>query len=388
MKKIEININIVRIVCLIFVVTGIATAAEMNNNMNVYVGTYTKGTDSEGIYRFSFDLETGKAGEVKAAAEIQDPSFLAVHPNLKYLYAVSETAFFKGKKTGSVSAFSVDKESGNLTLLNQQSSGGAGPCQLIVDSAGKNVLLANYTAGSFEVLPLLSDGSLGEPSCLLQQKDPAPGVELKTSHCHSINLDLAERYAIVADLGLDRVFFYRFDSGKGQLSPNEPASLFIEEKAGPRHFAWHPSGRFGYIINELNSTITLLLWDGGKGTLSKSQTLSTIPLGFTGKNYCSEVQVHPSGKFLYGSNRGHDSIAIFAIEAETGRLTALGQEATQGEYPRNFCIEPTGQFLLAANQNSDNIVIFRIDKNTGLLKATGQKVEVLSPVCIKFLPGR
>ena len=382
------QINIARIVCLIFVFTGITAAAEMSNNMNVYVGTYTKGTESEGIYRFSLNLETGRAGEVEAAAEIQDPSFLAVHPNQRYLYAVSETAYFKGKKTGSVSAFAVEKESGKLILLNQQSSGGAGPCQLIVDSAGKNVLLANYTTGSIEVLPILSEGCLGEPSCLIQHKDPELGVEQKTAHFHSVNLDSTESYAFVADLGLDRVFFYRFDAAKGLLTPNEPASLFIGQKAGPRHFAWHPSGRFGYIINELNSTITLVTLDAVKGVLNIKQTLSSLPAGFKENNYCAEVQVHPSGKFLYGSNRGHDSIAIFAIEAETGLLTALGYEATQGKYPRNFSIDPTGKYLLAANQNSDNIVIFKIDKNTGLLKATGQKVEVLSPVCIKFLPGR
>lgn len=359
------------------------------NSQNVYIGTYTSKTASKGIYGFRLDLGTGKLDAGELAGETTNPSFLAAHPNGRFLYAVGEIAEFQGARTGAVSAFAIDP-AGKLTLLNQQPSGGAGPCHLIVDSAGKNVLVANYTGGSIEVLPLGPDGRLGAPTCVIVHKDPDAGTSPKPRkpRCHSIHLDASQRFAFVADLGLDRVFFYRFDAAAGTLTPNEPAAVVLAAKAGPRHLAWHPSGRFAYVINELNSTMTALAFDADKGTLREINTLSTLPEGFAGTSDCAEVQVHPSGKFLYGSNRGHDSIAIFAIDERTGQIKPLGHEPTQGKVPRNFGIDPTGQYLLAANQDSNSIVVFRIDAKTGLLRATGQKVEVPAPVCVKFLPVR
>ncbi len=349
--------------------------------MNIYIGTYTKKTDSKGIYLFKLDLKTGRLNAGVLAAETANPSFIAVHPNLKYLYAAGE---LEGK-IGIVSAFAIDSKDGKLTLLNEQSSGGAGPCHLSVDKEGKNVLVANYAGGSIAVLPIGLDGKLAKASCTILHKDPEPGDKPRASHCHSINLDASGRFAFVADLGLDRVFFYRFDGVKGTLVPNEPASLVLEEKAGPRHFAWHPSGRFAYVINELNSTMTAVSFDAEKGSLRELQTLSTLPEGFTGTSYCAEVQVHPSGKFLYGSNRGHDSIVIFAIDEKTGLFKLLGFEPTQGSFPRNFGIDPTGQYLITANQKGNSIVVFRIDTSTGLLNPTGQKIGLPAPVCIKFI---
>jgi 6-phosphogluconolactonase len=359
----------------------------MTNDLFVYVGTYTAPkTDSKGIYLLRFDLESGRLTSAGLAAEATNPSFLAIHPSRRFLYAVNEQPEFAGRKTGAVSAFAIDPPGGGLRLLNQEPSGGAGPCHLVVDAVGKHVLVANYGGGSVEVLSIGPDGTLGEPTAAIQHKDPDPGPKPRRPRAHSINLDAAQCFAFVADLGLDRVFFYRFDSKAGTLTPNEPAWVKLADKAGPRHFAWHPSGRFAYVINELNSTVTAFSYDAGRGTLREIQTVSTLPADFAGKSDCAEVQVHPSGKFLYGSNRGHDSIAIFAIDSQTGRLAPLGHESTQGKTPRNFAIDPTGRYLLAANQDSNTIVVFRVDGQTGLLKATGQTAEVPAPVCVKFVP--
>jgi 6-phosphogluconolactonase len=351
------------------------------NIQNVYIG------GTAGIYNFQFDTLTGKPGPVIAVAETVNPSFLAVHPNGKTLYAVNETAEFQGTKTGSVSAYTVDLN-GKLILLNQKPSGGKSPCHLIVDRAGKNLLVANYSGGSFEIIPLSVDGSMKEPSAVVQHKgkDPEPGKKPPKSKCHFINTDPSDKYVFVADLGLDRVFFYKYDGEKGIVAPNDPPALLLPPKSGPRHFAWHPFGRYAYIINETNSTITAVSFDPEKGTLKELQTISTLPAGFTDETDCAEIQVHPSGKFLYGSNRGHDSIAIFSIDEKTGKLAALGHEPTQGNIPRNFCIDPSGKYLLAANQKSNNIVIFALDPETGLLQPTGEKIDLPAPMCIKFLP--
>jgi 6-phosphogluconolactonase len=358
----------------------------MTNDLFVYVGTYTAPkTQSKGIYLCRFDPASGRLTSAGVAAEATNPSFLAIHPSRRFLYAVNEEPEFAGRKTGAVGAFAIDWHSGKLSLLNQQPSGGAGPCHLVVDAAGKYVLVANYGGGSIEVLPIGPDGSLGEPTATIQHKDPDPGTKPRRPRAHSINLDAAQGFAFVADLGLDRVFFYRFEAKAGTLTPNEPSWVKLADKAGPRHFAWHPCGRFAYVINELNSTVTALSYDAGQGTLREIQTLSTLPQDFAGKSACAEIQVHPAGKFLYGSNRGHDSIAIFSVDPRTGRLAPVGDESTRGKTPRNFAIDPTGQYLLAANQDSNTIVVFRVDGQTGLLKATGEKVEVPAPVCVKFV---
>jgi 6-phosphogluconolactonase len=357
----------------------------MMMSCRIYIGTYTDNTGSEGIYLLQLDLASGNLMPKGLAGEAANPSFLAMHPSRRFLYAVGELAEFRGARTGAVSAFAVDPASGGLTLLNQQPSGGTGPCHLLIDAAGKYVLVANYSGGSIEILPINADGNLGEPTAVILHKDPDAGASPRRSHCHSIHLDAAQQYAFVADLGLDRVFQYRFDPEAGVLSPNEPAAVKLADKAGPRHLAWHPSGRFAYVINELNSTIAALAYDSGQGALREVQTLSTLPQGFEGRSDCAEIQIHPSGLFLYGSNRGHDSIAIFTIDGRTGQLKPLGHESTQGKTPRHFAIDPTGRYLLAANQDSNTIVPFRIDSQTGLLKPTGQKLDVPAPVCVRFV---
>ena len=353
--------------------------------LRVYIGTYTRG-QSEGIYLSQLDLATGKLRAAELAAKVANPSFLAIHPGRPLLYAVGELGDFQGKRAGAVSAFSVDPATGKLTLLNQQSSQGTGPCHLVVDRTGKNVLVANYGGGSIACLPIRRDGRLGEATSSIQHEGSSVDPRRQQGpHAHSMNLDAAGRFAFAADLGLDKILVYRLDAAKGKLTPNDPPWTRLAPGSGPRHFAFHPSGRYAYVINELNSTVTAFRYDAGQGILRPLQTISTLPEGFDGSSTTAEVQVHPSGKFLYGSNRGHDSIACFAIDAATGKLTCVGHEPTQGKSPRNFGIDPTGSYLLAANQGTDNVVVFRIDTETGRLRPTGQSISVSTPVCVKIV---
>jgi 6-phosphogluconolactonase len=354
----------------------------------VYVGTYT-GIGSKGIYRFDLDLATGKLTSRGLAVAAAQPSFLAIHPNHRFLYAVGEVADFGGKDTGAISAFSIAAKTGKLTLLNQQPSGGAGPCHLVVDKEGKHVLAANYNGGSVCVLPIRDDGSLGKATAFKQHKGSSVDKDRqKGPHAHSINLDAANRFAFVADLGLDKVLIYRYDARKGTLTENDPPSVALPGRSGPRHFAFHPDGKNAYVINEMKSTVTALDYDARHGILKPVQTVSTLPRGFKGNTSTAEVQVHPSGKFLYGSNRGHNSIAIFAIDAKTGKLSFIAHQADQIKTPRNFGIDPTGTFLVVANQDSASLVVFRIDPKTGKLTPTGTKVKVPKPVCVKMMPPR
>ena len=363
-------------------------ADEHPTKVIAYVGTYTGG-ESKGIYQFELDLKTGKATAPKLAADVANPSFLAIHPNQKYLYAVGELSDFEGKKGGAVSAFSIDRKSGKLNLLNQESSVGAGPCHLVVDGSGKNVLVANYGGGSVASLPIDAKGRVGEASSFIQHEGSSVNPRRqKGPHAHSINLDKANRFAFAADLGLDKVLIYQFDASNGKLTANDPPSASVSPGAGPRHFAFHPDGKFAYVINEIHLTVTAFEYDNEGAALKTLQTISTLPKGEKGDNFSTaEVQVHPSGRFLYGSNRGHNSIAVFSIDQSTGKLTPVDNEPTQGETPRNFAIDPTGSFLLAENQGSGTIVVFKIDPETGKLSANGTVVEVPSPVCIRMIPS-
>jgi len=366
----------------IFATAAIGAPPE-NNEIAVYFGTYT-GPKSKGIYLSRLDLASGKFSAATLAAETEQPSFLTLHPNRHFLYAVNETG--SGRRgTGQVTAFAIGAD-GKLNPLNHQPSRGSAPCHLVVDRTGKTLLLANYGGGSVAAFPIGPDGRLGESTAFVQHSGSSTNPQRqKEPHAHSINLDAANRFAVAADLGLDKVLVYRFDAAKGTLSPNEPPSTSVKAGSGPRHFAFHPNGRNAYVINEIASTVTAFQYDPGQGILKEVQTLSTLPKGYTGDTSTAEVQVHPSGKFLYGSNRGHDSIAVFAIEAN-GTLRYIENTPTGGSTPRNFGISPDGKYLLAANQKSDNVVVFRIDPKSGRLASTGNTLEVPSPVCVKFLP--
>lgn len=354
--------------------------------VRVYVGTYTRTTKSQGIQLFELDPATGTLTARGLAGKSDNPSFLAIHPNHRFLYAANEIGDFEGKPVGGVSAYAIDSATGRLTLLNRQSSGGSGPCHVSVDCQGKNVLVANYNGGSVAVLPIDDAGRLQPASCFIQHKGTGPNKQRQEQpHAHSINLDPANRFALVADLGLDKVFSYRFDPDRGTLTANDPPAAILARGAGPRHLAFHPDGRHVYVISELKSTMTVFTYDAGKGVLKEVQTLSTLPDDFQGKSYCAEVVVHPSGRFVYGSNRGHDSIAIFTVDKETGRLTPVGHQGKDIKTPRNFAIDPTGANLLVANQDGNSIIVFRIDLKTGELQPVGKPVKVPAPVCVRMI---
>jgi 6-phosphogluconolactonase len=374
---------------LLFVLSGLAKIvafAAPADKYLFYVGTYTDGTQSKGIYAYRFDSATGQSTPLGLVAETTNPSFVALHPNGKFLYAVNELGNYKGPNSGGVSAFAVDPASGKLTFLNEVPSRGSDPCYIIVDKAGKHVLVANYTGGNIAVFPVQEDGKLGEASTFIQHTGHGPNAKRQESaHAHSIDLSPDQRFAFVDDLGLDELLVYKYDGEKGSLAANDPHFAKLDPGAGPRHFDLHPSGKFAYVVSEMQSTVTALSVDLKTGTLHRLQTVSTLPNDFIGENDDAEIHVHPSGKFLYASNRGHDSIAVFAIDPAKGTLTKVDDVPTQGKIPRSFEIDPTGKVLFAENQKSDNIVVFRIDEKTGRLTPTGQKLDVGSPVCVKFL---
>ena len=351
----------------------------------VYVGTYT-GAKSKGIYSCRMN-SAGQLTSAELAAEITNPTYLAVHPNQKFLYAIGEISKFGDQKAGSVSAFAIDATTGKLTPLNQQSSGGPGPCHIDVDRAGQCVVVANYGGGSVEALPIKADGSLGAPGTFIQHEGTSVNKSRQEGpHGHCIVVDPTQKFALACDLGLDNVLIYKLDPAQATLTPNDPPFAALAPGSGPRHLAFHPNGKFAYVISEMLCTMTAFQWDGSRGALKEFQTISTVP-GQVQKGFSTaEVYVHPSGKFVYGSNRGHDSIVVYACEEKTGRLTLVEHQATQGKTPRHFALDPSGRFLLAENQDSGSIIVFRIDPKTGKLTPTGQKVEVGSPVCAVFVP--
>jgi 6-phosphogluconolactonase len=350
----------------------------------VYIGTYT-GAKARGIYLSRFDATTGRLAPAELATESENPSFLALHPTRPLLYAVNEIGTFEGESAGSVSAFAVEAATGRLTLINRSSSKGGGPCHLTVDRTGRNVLVANYGGGSVASLPIRPDGGLAAASAFVQHHgSSADPQRQKGPHGHAVELDKANRIALVADLGLDRVLVYRFDPERGSLDPADPPFAALAPGAGPRHLAFGRDGRHVYVLNEMHLTVTVFGYDAGR--LREVQTVSTRPAGTKpgADDSGAEVQLHPGGRFLYTSNRGPDSITVFSIDPASGRLTRLDETPTGGRTPRNFAVDPTGRFLLAANQNSDRVVVFRIDAETGRLTPTAQAIEVGAPVCVVF----
>lgn len=358
----------------------------------VYIGTYTEpqnvpGAHSQGIYVYRMDAASGTLTPVGVAPCDRNPSFVAVHPNGRWLYAVHEVETFDGAPGGGVSAFALDPQTGLPQPLNQQLSRGSIPCHVNFDGSGRYALAANYVSGSVAMLPLDDDGRLQPASDVVAHRDLEMGVPAdKTAHAHMVYLAPGQRWVYSPDLGLDRVIVYEPDAQTGRLRPHADRALRTAHGAGPRHLDFHPNGRWAYLINELNGTLSALAYDKVDGGLRELQTVSTLPAGYTGPVSCGDVHVHPNGRFVYGSNRGHDSLVIFAIDPEQGTLSLVGHEPTQGRTPRNFALDPAGRFLLAANQDSSTIVTFRVDAETGRLTPTGQTIEVPAPVCIQFHP--
>jgi 6-phosphogluconolactonase len=362
---------------------GLALMAPLNfstRELTLYVGTYTLGTSgkSEGIYIYRMDQLTGELKRV-GSVKSENPSFLALDPGKRFLYAVNE------KPEGMVSAFRIDRQTGDLSIVNQQSSQGADPCHLSVESGGKSVLVANYTSGTLAVLPIQRGGSLGAAIDVKQHEGSGPREQQKGPHAHCRKLDRANRHAFAADLGIDKLMIYRFDASTGKLAPAQQASAFLHAGAGPRHLAFHPNGKFLYIINELDSSLTTFKYNAAQGTLTAFESVSTLPRDFTGLSFCADIHVAKSGRFVYGSNRGHNSIVVFAIDPHSGRLNLVEHVSTEGKWPRNFTIDPSERFLLVANQHTDNVVTFCIDQQTGRLTPAGQITEIPTPVCLQFL---
>ncbi|HUT45837.1 MAG TPA: beta-propeller fold lactonase family protein [Sedimentisphaerales bacterium] len=364
------------------IISSLALSTVYAESLPVYFGTYTSGRNaSEGIYRSVLDTETGRLSAPALAAEAKNPSFLEIHPNGKFLYAVSESG-----DAGTVSAYAIDPDTGNLKLLNSRPSGGSGPCHVNIDRSAKNVLVTNYGSGSASVIPIATDGSLAEPTGFVQHEGSSINLQRqKGPHAHSINVSPDNRFVFVADLGLDKIMIYRLDVEKGTITANDPAFAKVKPGSGPRHFTFGADGRYAYVINEMGGTVTAFSYEPASGTLTQIQTVTTLPDGFAGSSSCAEVRVHPGGKFLYGSNRGHDSIAVYRIDPAKGTLTFVEHERAGIKTPRNFNIDPTGRFCLVANQGGNSIVVFRIDQKTGALEPTGHKISVGRPVCVRFL---
>jgi 6-phosphogluconolactonase len=350
----------------------------------VYVGTYT-GEKSKGIYAFRFNQTSGALTPVGLVAEAKSPSWLALHPSGRFLYAANETNDYDAEQSGAVSAYVIDSTTGALTLLNAQSSRGAHPCHLAIDRAGHYLIAANYTGGNLAVLPIGADGALRAAGQVVPHSGSSVNSERqKGPHAHSIDFDPDSRFAVSADLGADRVFVYKYDEKGGRLTAGLHPAVAAQPGAGPRHFVFHPNGRFGFAINELSSTMTSYSWDGQRGALRTLATVSTLPRGYRQRNSTAEIRVHPGGRFLYGSNRGHDSIVVYSIAPATGSLALVEHEPTRGKTPRSFTIDPTGQWLIAANQGSDTLAVFRINTKDGTLTATGGLTPVGSPVAVVF----
>jgi len=367
----------------VFGVLASRSLAWSNQVPMIYIGTYTSGK-SEGIYGYQFDPQSGALTRVNSIKST-NPSFLAIDRSKRYLYAVNEVGEYLGKPSGGVSAYVIERPNLNLRLLNEQATQGADPCYLSVDSKRKVLLVANYTGGNVAVLPIRPDGTLGMVMDVKQHEGSGPKEQQRGPHAHCIMLDRNERYAFASDLGIDKVMIYRFDRATGKLTPAQQPYAELKSGAGPRHLTFHPNGKYLYVIDELDSTMTVFGYDERNGTLTHVDTVSTLPSDFSGTSYCADVHVSQSGKFLYGSNRGHNSIVVFEIDPRTGKLKLVQHISTAGDWPRNFTIDPSGAFLLVANQRSDNVVTFSIDPGTGQLKPTGHNESIPSPVCLRFL---
>lgn len=392
---------------LLLAAAAIPAPAQRSGKLVAYVGTYSSPAGPEGshgngqgIYSFQVDPATGALRQNEVVANGSNPSCLALDPSKTHLYSANETADFEGATSGSVSAYAIDRATGHLTLLNTVSSRGAGPAHLSVHRGGKFVLVANYHGGTVAVLPIRADGSLGAATDVKKDAGDIAATRAASGppgsfalsghdkpHAHMIQSDPSGKFVLSADLGLDRIYVWKFDAEKGELTPNQPPYVSLPAGDGPRHFVFHPNGRWLYSLQEEASTVVKFDWDAGAGTLTPRQTLSSLPKGFQGTDYTSEVMLSPDGKFLYAANRLHDSIAWFTVGA-SGDLAYVAEEWTRGDYPRSFNIDPTGKFMYVLNQRGDAITAFHIDPRSGRLSFTGQYVGVGTPSSIVFLDLR
>lgn len=358
----------------------------------VFIGTF-KAEASKGIYAWTFDSDNGKLEPLGLVAAASRPFFLALHPNRRFLYAVSRPSPVDRQHIGVVLSYAIDSRNGKLTALNSLPSRGIDPAYLTVDRTGENLLVANFGTnggqGNVAVFPIRQDGGLAAASDFIQYEGTGVHPQRQQGpHSHAINATPDNQFVFVTDLGLDKLFSYRFDSRRGKLIPNDPPFAALHPGAGPRHLVFHPNGRLVYVVSEIQSTITTFAFDAHAGSLKERQTISTLPAGFQGVSSAAELLVHPRGRFLYASNRGHDSVVVFSIDSQAGTLSPIEWVPSQGKTPGNFGIDPSGGWLLVANQGSDSLVLFRLDENSGRLQATGQNFAVGTPSCVKFCPGK
>jgi 6-phosphogluconolactonase len=366
---------------LFLLVTTAATAADYL----VYAGTYTR-SSSKGIYVYRFDSSNGKLKPAGLAAETLNPSFLVVDPSHKFLYAVNEG----GRGGNMVSAFAMDTKTGSLTALNQVSSNGEGPCHLAVDHSGRWLAVANYNNGTMALYPIHKDGRLGEAATVEKHEGSSvnPGRQ-RGPHAHEVVFSPDNRFLLLADLGLDKIFVYRFDAAKGTLTPNDPAFAAVPPGTGVRHMAFHPNGRLLYAIEEMGSSITAFHYDTASGVLHDFQNISTLPEGFKGQSSGAEIAVNAQGTTVYASNRGNDTIAVFHVDPVRFTISVVDHAPVLGKTPRHFALDPTGQYLLAANQDSNDITMFRVQGSTGQLQPASRVVtDLVAPVCVLFVPAK
>lgn len=378
--------NRIFLICFAVQLCGVVAGA---HELRVYFGTYTGGR-SRGICLSEFDDASGKLSLPVLVAEAVNPAFLALHPNGKFLYSISEVSNAQGKSAGAVQAFAVDTGTGKLRALNGQTSGGAGPCHLSIDATGQCLLVANYGSGSVAAFPIRADGSLGEAATAIQHTGSGANPQRQSGpHAHFICPSPDNHFALACDLGLDKILIYKLVAANAKISPNDPPFAMVPSGAGPRHLVFSRGGRFLFVVNELGVSVSAFRYDAANGSLSPVGNFSTMPDGYIpgAKDSAAEIALHPNGRFLYVSNRGHDSIAIFSIDSVTGQLTLIGHQPTLGKTPRHFALDPTGRWLLAENQDSGSVVVFSVDPATGGLKPTGNTAEIASPVCAVFAPA-
>jgi len=356
----------------------------VTEQFDLYIGTYTRSMPhvdgkADGLYLYHFDASSGELTDSGQVINVVNPTYIAIDATRRYLYTVEETG-----EDDSIHVFAIESTSGGLTPINQQSARGRAPCHLNIDNTGQYLVVANYVSGNVAVFPLNADGSLGEATDVVRHHGQSVNAaRQEAAHTHAVVFDNHNR-VYIPDLGIDKIMIYQLDVESGKLRPNQPGFADLQAGAGPRHLAFHPNGAYAFVLNELDSTLVTFTVDGDSGGLTHLQTTSTLPDIFKGENYCAAIRLSADGRFIYASNRGHDSIAIFSFDAQSGAVTRIGHESTQGEYPRDFNIDPTGQFLLVANQNTDTVTVFRIHQHTGLLQETGLRYTIPTPVCLYF----
>ena len=374
------------IILTIILTSGFTKMKTVSTNKEyIYVGTYNE-EDMPGIFVFEFNRKEGSMSLVQEVGGMGSPSYLEINPSGDYLYSVNRSSVVPDKKWGSVSSYKIDQEKGTLSHINDQPTQGSESCHVSLDSKGRLVFVSNYSTGNLSVFPVLKDGSLGQFSDTEQHTGHSINESRqKKPHVHQSIVSPNDRFLYVSDLGIDKVKVYSIDFGQNTLTELPDSDGLVEKGSGPRHFTVHKNQKFAYVINEMASTVTAFKIDAGNGQLTPFQTISSIPKDFNDVNYCADIHIDPSGQYLYGSNRGHNSLVIFKIDQDSGVLSNVGFQSTYGEWPRNFLIDPKGQFIFVANQNSDNIVLFRRDSESGKLSKIKDEIIVPKPVCLKIL---